>query len=202
MQIHHSQTCRGSVSLLAAALRWTSHCGYMGSNHRVDGTGTNFVIDLLVNTLSDSLSAHFCICGPCVCTGWSLLWQGAHIHTIHRHVSTCSTLAVVCVHLQVGQQSPHIFVWTVWVVFGIHLARVCKCVSFNGVYNYMCEWVCIWVHANIFVAMQAYISLHLSLGFSVHLPISHLQTLFFSKPLSHRVDTRDDLSEQLWDGKD
>lgn len=44
-------------------------------------------------------------------------------------------------------------------------------------------------------------SLHHCPGFSVNLFPSLSQSLPFSEPVSHRVGTRDDVSEQLWEGK-
>lgn len=41
----------------------------------------------------------------------------------------------------------------------------------------MCEWVCLWVHVYIYVALQAYLSLNLYIGFSVYL--SHFYNLSF-----------------------
>lgn len=66
----------------------------------------------------------------------------------------------------------------------------------------MREWVCVCVHVYIYLVIQAYMSLHLCLGYSVYLFVLLLQFLFLSNPVSHRVNARDDLSEQLWDGKE
>lgn len=82
-------------------------------------------------------------------------------------------------------------------------AFVCTWVFFLMAYiaTWVSEYVP-WVHVNIYVTTRAYISLNLCLGFSVNLSVSLSKSLFFSNPVSHRVGTRDDVSEQLWDGKD
>lgn len=142
-------------------------------------------------------SADHFICGPWVCAGLCRLWiMSMQSTNMSRHVQRLLWCVFNCrwdniVLISLFEQSE----WCLW---------FCLCVYvFSMAFTSTCgDEFRVWVHVYIYVAMQAHISLHLCLGFPVYLSVSLLRSLFFSKPVSHRVGTRDDLSEQVWDGKD
>lgn len=156
-----------------------------------------YVCGLLVHTLSDSLlissSMHRALW---VGTGWWLLQQGTVMSRQSTNMSRHGQNELWWVFNSRWDNIVFISVFEQWEWRLLCCDSACGQYVFPLFNDSMCE--CVWGNMYIYVAM----SLHLCLGLSVYFFVSLTPSLFFSKPFSHRVCTREDLSEQLWDRKE